>query len=203
MPCTRSWAEGESSWTVVVPGIRWRNCEILLLSEVAFTVSMVVMRRSFAAWHSTHCIRVAARAALMLSLMAIGEVVRGEPSPLIMSLRSRRVRPFLAVGAFGEVWGMAAAGAGFADSVEAFFLPFLATWAHVDGAGVDATRGGGGGGGGGFTAGGSGVDPEACAGDGEEVRSGTNLWKFAIAQSTVLLSFACCLSSAWECCSVM
>ena len=29
MPCTRSCAEGESSWTVVVPGIRWRNCEIL------------------------------------------------------------------------------------------------------------------------------------------------------------------------------
>ena len=80
--------------------------------------------------------RVAARAALMLSLMAMGEVVRGEPSLLIMRLRSRRVRPFLDVGALGVVWGVAAAGEGFADGGEAFFLPFLATWAHVDGAGV-------------------------------------------------------------------
>ena len=174
MPCTRSCAEGESSWTVVVPGIRWRNCEILMLGEVAFTVSIVVLRRSFAALHSTRCIRVAARAALMLSLMAIGEVVRGEPSLMIMSLRSRRVRPFFVEGALGVVWGVAAAGAGFADGGEAFFLPFLATWAHVDGVGVDAT-GGGGGGGGGFAARGSGVDPEACAGGGEEVRSGSNL----------------------------
>src|SRR5437660_8612316 len=53
MPCTRSCAEGESSWTVVVPGIRCRNREILLLSEVAFTVSMVVMRMSFAELLST------------------------------------------------------------------------------------------------------------------------------------------------------
>ena len=195
MPCTRSCAEGESSWTVVVPGIRWRNCEILLLSEVAFTVSMVEMRRSFAALHSTRCMRVAARAALMLSLMAMGEVVRGEPSLLIMSLRSRRVRPFLDEGALGVVWGVAAAGASFADGGEAFFLPFLATWAHVDGAGVDVT-GGGGGGGAGCAAGGSGVDPEAFAGGGREVRRGSNLSKFAFAQSTVLLSFACCSSSA-------
>ena len=195
MPCTRSCAEGECSWTVVVPGIRWRNCKILLLSEVAFTVSMVVMRRLFAALHSTRCITVAARAALMLSLMAIGEAVRGEPSLLITSLSSRRVRPFLVVGAFGVVWGVAAAGAGFADSGEAFFLPFLATWAHVDGAGVDAT-GEGGGGRGGFAAGGSGVDPEACTGGWEEVRSGSNLWKFAFTQSTVLLSITCCSPSA-------
>ena len=138
----------------------------------------------------------------MLSLMAMGEVVRGEPSLLIMSLRSRRVRPFLDVGALGVVWGVAAAGAGFADGGGAFFLPFLATWAHVDGAGVDAT-GGGGGGGGGFAAGGSGVDPEAIAGGGGEVRRGSYLSKFAFAQSMVLLSFACCSSSAWECCSVM
>ena len=202
MPCTRSCAERESSWTVVVPGIRWRNCEILLLSEVAFTVSMVVMRRSFAALHSTRCMRVAARAALILSLMAMGEVVRGEPSLLIMSLRSRGVRPVLNVVALGVVWGVAAAGAGFADGGEAFVLPFLATWAHVDGAGDDATVGGGGGGGGCAT-GGSGVDPEAFAGGGGEARKGSNLSKVPFAQSTVLLSFACCSSSAWECCSVM
>ena len=83
----------------------------------------------------------------MLSLMAMGEVERGEPSLLIMSLRSRRVRPFLDVGALGMVWGVAAAGAGFVGGGEAFFLPFLATWAHVDGAGIDATGGGGRGGG--------------------------------------------------------
>src|SRR5437588_3793973 len=115
MPCTRSWAEGESSWTVVVPGITCRNCEILLLSEVAFTVSMVVMRMSFAELHSTRCMRVACRAALMLSLMAMIEVVREEPSLLIRSLHSRRIRPFLGEGALGVVWGVAAAGAGFAD----------------------------------------------------------------------------------------
>ena len=115
MPCTRSCAEGESSWAVVVQGIRCRNCEILLLSEVAFTVSMVVMRMSFAELHSTHCMSVACRAALMLSLMAMIEVVRAEPSLLIRSLRSRRVRPFLGEGALGVVWGVAAAGAGFAD----------------------------------------------------------------------------------------
>ena len=40
------------------------------------------------------------KGALMLSLMAMGKVVRGEPSLLIMSLRSRRVRPFLDVVAF-------------------------------------------------------------------------------------------------------
>ena len=63
----------------------------------------------------------------MLSLMAITEVVRGEPSLLIMSLRSRRVRPFLGEGALGVVWGVAAAGAGFADGVVVFFLPLFAT----------------------------------------------------------------------------
>ena len=180
-----------------MPGIRWRNCEILLLSEVAFTVSMVVIRRSFAALHSTRCMRVAARAALMVSSMAMGEVLRGEPSLLIMSLRSLRVRPFLDVGALGVVWGVAAAGVGFADGEGAFFFTFLMTWAHVDGVGFDATRGGGGGGKG-FAAGGSGVDPEAFAGGGGKVRRGSCLSKFAFAQSTVLLSFACCSSSAWE-----
>ena len=110
----------------------------------------------------------------MLSLMAIREVVRGEPSLLIMGLRLRRVIPFLVEGALGVVWGVAAAGASFSNGGEAFFFPFLTTRAHVDGAGVDATKGGGGGGGG-FAASGSGVDPEACAGGGKEVRSGSNL----------------------------
>src|SRR5205807_9798470 len=43
----------------------------LLLSKVAFTVFMVVMRMSFAELHSTLCMRVACRAAFMLSLMAM------------------------------------------------------------------------------------------------------------------------------------
>jgi hypothetical protein len=45
--------------------------------------------------------RVAFKAALMLSLMAITEVVRGEPSLFIMSLCSLRVRPFLVEGTMG------------------------------------------------------------------------------------------------------
>src|SRR5437588_3865498 len=133
MPCTRSCAEGESHWMVVMPGTRWRNCEILELSEVAFTVFMVMMRRSFARLHSTRCMRVACRTVLMLSLMAMVVVVRGEPSLLIICLRSRMVRPFFGVArALGVGVGAAAAGGGFAASVGAFFLPFMSTWAHVD-----------------------------------------------------------------------
>jgi hypothetical protein len=75
--------------------------------------------------------RVAFKAALMLSLMAIAEVVRGEPSLLIMSLRSLRVRPFLVEGALGVGWVLAAAGAGFVAGVVTFFLGLLATFAHV------------------------------------------------------------------------
>ena len=78
----------------------------------------------------------------MLSLMAMGEVVRGVPSLLMIRRRSLRVRPFLVEGAFGVVWGVAAAGAGFAGVGDAFFLAFLATWAQVDGAGVVAGGGG-------------------------------------------------------------
>ena len=53
MPCTSNCAEGVSRWTVVVPGIRWRIWEILLLSEVACTVSMVVKSRSLDELHYT------------------------------------------------------------------------------------------------------------------------------------------------------
>jgi len=70
---------------------------------------------------------VACRAVLILSLMAMMEVVRGEPSLLIISLRSRRVRPFLVEGALGVVAG-AAGVAGFAGVVVGvLFLPFLTT----------------------------------------------------------------------------
>jgi hypothetical protein len=45
--------------------------------------------------------RVAFRAVLILSLMVITEVVRGELSLLTMSLCSLRVGPFLVEGALG------------------------------------------------------------------------------------------------------
>ena len=163
MLCTRTCAVGESRWTVVVPGTRWRNWEILLLREVARTVFMVVNRRSFAGLRSTRWMRVACRAVLMLSLMAIVEVVRGEPSLLMKSVRSWRVRPFLVEGVLGvsEERG-AAATAGFADGSVVFFLGFLTTCALEGlrirtGGGV----GGGAGGGGGVSLG---VDPEAFGG---------------------------------------
>jgi hypothetical protein len=98
----------------------------------------------------------------MLSLIAMMEVVRIVPSLLMMSRRSRRVRPFLVEGALGVGWGVAAAGAGFAGAVGVFFLAFLATWAHVEGAGCVGTGGGGGGGGGGVGAPGAGVFALIC-----------------------------------------
>ena len=158
MPCTRSCAIGESKWTVVVPGMRWRNWEILLLSEVARTVSMVVKSRSLDGLHSTRWMITAFRALLMLSLMATSGVERGVPSLLTMSRRSRRVRPFLGEGALGVVEAGATVGVGFADGVAFFFFPFLATCAHVEGEGCFARRSDGGGGGGGSGVAGAEVD---------------------------------------------
>ena len=66
----------------------------------------------------------------MLSLMAIVEVVKGEPSLSMISLRLWRVRPFLVEGALGVGGGVAAATAGFADSGVVFFLGFLTTCAQ-------------------------------------------------------------------------
>ena len=94
-------------------------------------MSMVVNRRSFAGLRSTRWMSVACRAVLLLSLMAIVELVRGEPSLLMRCLRSRRVRPFLVEGALGVGGeGGAAATAGFADSGVVFFLGFLTTCAQ-------------------------------------------------------------------------
>jgi hypothetical protein len=162
MPCTRSCAVGESRWTVVVPGIRWRNWEILLLSEVAFTESMVVNMRSWEALASTRWMRVALRAVLMLSLMVTGVVVRGVPSLLMIRRRSLSVGPFLGEGAFAVGGVVAAAGAGLPVAVVFFFFCFLATWAQVETAGV------GGAGGEGEGSGGAGpeVDSGALAGSG-------------------------------------
>jgi hypothetical protein len=94
---------------------------MLLLSEVAFTMSMVVNMRWFAGLHSTRWMSGAIRAVLMLSLMAITELVRGEPSLLIMSLHSLRVGPFLGEGALVVGCGRAAAGADIADGGVIFF----------------------------------------------------------------------------------
>jgi hypothetical protein len=112
-------------------GMRCRNWEILLLSEVAFTVSIMVNIRQFARLHSTPWINVALRTVLMLSLMTITEVLKGELSLLIISLCSLRVGSFLVEGALVVVWGGAAAGTGLADGGMVFFLDFFATCAHV------------------------------------------------------------------------
>ena len=45
MPCNKICTVGKSRRTVVVPGIRCRKEETLLLSEAAFTVSMVMSVR--------------------------------------------------------------------------------------------------------------------------------------------------------------
>ena len=189
MPCTRSCAIGESKWTVVVPGMRWRNWEILLLSEVARTVSMVVKSRSLDGLHSTRGMITALRALLMLSLMATSGVVRVVPSLLMMSLRLQRVKPFLGEGALDVDGAGATAGVGFADSVAFFFFPFLATCAHVEGGGGFAPRSDGGGGGGGEAAG-AGVDHARSHSSRCMLRS----WSW-----TSLRSFLSCLVSLRVC----
>src|SRR5205807_10359956 len=142
MPWTRSWLAGESSWTVVVPGIKWRKADTLLLSEVALTESMVV-RVTLPPSKETVCTRVAERALLMLSLSSIAVGRSGEPSRLMVSLLSLIVGPFLGAGVLAEVGAATGVVPDFGGA-EAFFLPFLATIAH-DGAGTAGVTGGGGG----------------------------------------------------------
>ena len=97
----------------------------------------------------------------MLSLIVTTEVVRGEPSRLMISRRSRCVIPLLGGGGcLGAGWAAGAAAGGLPGTVEGF-LALLTTCAHDDGPGA---------GGGGGTAGagwvGPGVDPGACGGGG-------------------------------------
>src|SRR5207253_5868362 len=125
MPCTRSWVAGESKWTVVVPGIRWRKADTLLLSEVALTESMVV-RVTLPTSMETVCTRVAERALLILCLSSIAVGRSGEPSRLMVSLLSLIVGPFREAGVLAEVGAVAGGVLGF-DGTEAFFLSFLAT----------------------------------------------------------------------------
>jgi hypothetical protein len=121
MPCTRRCAEGVSSWTVVVPGMRWRNWAAFVLSEVAFTVSMVMSVMLLKMSTSTLWTKMLFRAVLMLSLMAVVGDGSLEPSLLMMSFRSRRERPFL-VGRVLVVVEGGAAGAGLAEVVVFFFF---------------------------------------------------------------------------------
>src|SRR5207253_9715336 len=133
MPCTRSWVAGESRWTVVVPGIRWRKADTLLLSEVALTESMVV-RVTLPPSKETVCTRVVERALLILSLSSTAVGRSGEPSHLMLILLSLIVGPFLGAGVLLDVGAVAGIVLGFGGA-EAFYLPFLVTVAH-DGAGT-------------------------------------------------------------------
>src|SRR5712691_10602802 len=122
IPCTSKCAEGESRWTVVVPGIWWRNWAALVLSKVALIESMVMSVMLLKMSTSTLWTKMLLRAVLILSLMAV--VVEGslDPSLLMMSFRSRRERPFLGEGALVVVVGGGAAGAGLAEVVVFFFF---------------------------------------------------------------------------------
>ena len=78
----------------MVPGMKCRKEETLLLSEAAFTVSMVISVTLLSGRQTTRWIRVAWRAVLMLSLMATVEEVRGVPSLLMRRRRSLWVISF-------------------------------------------------------------------------------------------------------------
>src|SRR5437588_2487900 len=125
IPCTSSCTVELSNWTVVVPEMRWRNCNTLLLSEEAFTVSMVMRVRLLVGRHTTRCIRVAWREELTLSLMAMTEVGRGEPSRLMMSRRSRCVMALL--GGEGSLVAAGAVAGGIFPGWVVGFLALLVT----------------------------------------------------------------------------
>ena len=110
-PCTKICTVGKSRWTVVVPGMRCRKEETLLLSEAAFTVSMVMSVRLLSGRQTTRWIRVAWRAVLMLSLMATVEEVRGVPSLLMRRRRSLWVISFAWGGDKADGEEVAAGGA--------------------------------------------------------------------------------------------
>ena len=97
----------------------------------------------------------------MLSLTVTTEVVRGEPSRLMIRRRSRCVIPFLAGGdCLATGWAGGAAAGGSLGMVEGF-LDLFTTCAHDDGPGA-----GGGGGAAGVGSVGPVVDPGDCGGGG-------------------------------------
>ena len=83
MQCTKIGRVRNFKQTVVVPGIRCRKEATLLLSEAAFTMSMVISVRLLSGRQTTPWIRVAWREEMMMSRMATVEEVRGVPSRLI------------------------------------------------------------------------------------------------------------------------
>jgi hypothetical protein len=103
----------------------------VLVTDTELFIYILVIIRSFAQFHSRHWMRLAFQAALMLSPLVITEVVRGELSLLIKSLRSLWVGQFLVEGALGMDWVSVAAVAGFAAGVLTVFLGFLNPCAHV------------------------------------------------------------------------
>src|SRR5437588_6285304 len=121
---------------------------------------MVMRVRSLVGRHTTRCIRVAWRAELMLSLMAMTEVGRGELSLLMMSQCSHYMMAFL--GGKSSLVGMSVVAGGIFPGWVVGFLALLMTWAHEGpwvweaggqrgscvAPGVDPVAGMGGGGGG-------------------------------------------------------
>ena len=105
--------------------------------------------------------RVACWAVLMLSLTVTTEVVRGEPSRLMIRRRSQCVIPFLGGGGcLAAGWAAGAAAGGLLGMVEGF-LALFTTCAHDDGPGAGGGRGAAGAG-----RAGPWVDPGACGGGG-------------------------------------
>ena len=127
-PCTRICTVGKSTRMVVVPRMRCKKEETLLLTEAAFTISMVISVMLLSGRQTTRWIRVAWRAVLMLSRMATVEEVRGVPSLLMRRRRSLWVISFtwLEEGADREevATGGASCGA-FAAGGGADFFAFL------------------------------------------------------------------------------
>ena len=144
IPCARSCVVGSSKRTEVVPGMRCNNCDTRLLSEDALTVSMVMRVMSLLGRQTTRSMRVACRAVLMMSLTVTTEVVRGEPSRLMIKRLSRCVIPFLGGGdCLATGWAVGAAAGGLLGMVEGFLAHFT-TCAHEDGPGAVGGRGTGG-----------------------------------------------------------
>src|SRR5207253_2206402 len=103
----------------------------------------MVVRVTLPPLKETVCTRVAERALLILSLSSMVVGRSGEPSPLMVSHLSLIVGPFLGAGVLAEVRAVASVVLGFGGA-EAFFLPFLATVAHVGARTAGVTGGGGG-----------------------------------------------------------
>ena len=122
IPCTRRCVTGVSSWTLTVPGMKWRKEPTLLLSTVAF-VDSIVVRVTVSPFTVTICTYVPARALFIVSRRSSADIVSGGPSRLTMSRLS------LVVGAIFS-GGRAIVGGPVVLVVLSVFLPFLTTVFH-------------------------------------------------------------------------